>query len=320
MAQSCCNHLCPCTTFYRKEHAEMDMEQLAYFVKAAKLQHISKAAEELNISQSALSSNIKKLEYELGVPLFDRQGRHVLLNTYGESFLKNAEPILLALNHAKAELDSLQGTKDVRVRISMPPLYSFPNLQKRILDNCPAVAFELIRCPVADIPEQLLSGAIDFCVIGTLMESEHFHCETLSTDKMVLIAPASHPLAQVKEAPLARFSTDTFVNFSRPGGSTTRGITDLEIYCRKAGFEPHIVFSAPIMREIFEAVRGGVGISLAPERVLPVYNMDGLSVIQITEPQCYTHLRMYWLKGSRERPAVSLVRHCIEKFFLEEHE
>lgn len=64
----------------------MEWQQLEYFVTVAKLEHMTRAAEALAISQPALSRSISKLEEELGVPLFDRQGRSIMLNRYGELF------------------------------------------------------------------------------------------------------------------------------------------------------------------------------------------------------------------------------------------
>ena len=82
----------------------MNTEEITSFVKVAKLQHMTNAAAELNISQSALSSSIKKLELELGVRLFERRGRHIELNTYGEIFLRYAENMLLSLSQLEQEL------------------------------------------------------------------------------------------------------------------------------------------------------------------------------------------------------------------------
>ena len=103
----------------------MNTEEITSFVKVAKLQHMTNAAAELNISQSALSSSIKKLELELGVRLFERRGRHIELNTYGEIFLRYAENMLLSLSQLEQELAEAKSAVENRVSIAMPPLYSW---------------------------------------------------------------------------------------------------------------------------------------------------------------------------------------------------
>ena len=101
----------------------MNTEEITSFVKVAKLQHMTNAAAELNISQSALSSSIKKLELELGVRLFERRGRHIELNTYGEIFLRYGENMLLSLSQLEQELAEAKSAVENQVSIAMPPLY-----------------------------------------------------------------------------------------------------------------------------------------------------------------------------------------------------
>ena len=85
----------------------MEWQQLEYFVTVAKLEHMTRAAEALAISQPALSRSISKLEEELGVPLFDRQGRSIMLNRYGELFLYRVQRMRKEYEKAVLELQEL---------------------------------------------------------------------------------------------------------------------------------------------------------------------------------------------------------------------
>ena len=129
-----------------------------------------------------------------------------------------------------------------------------------------------------------------------------------------MIVPPTHPLAGREQVHLNAFRNDTFVNFSRSSGEAP-GVTDLEFYCRQIGFEPKIVLWSPNMREILESVRNGVGAAMVPLRVLSGYSVDDLGCLPISEPECWTHLRLYALKNVREMPAVRRVRQCIEAYF-----
>lgn len=295
----------------------MELEQLIYFAKVAELEHMSKAAEELNLSQPALSVSIRRLEEELGVRLFERKGRNIVLNDYGKVFLEFALPAIKESQRVKAQLDEMKRKENSWVRISMPPVYSFPNLQKHLYAAFPDTMIELKSGRVSEMFSLLRDKEIDFCIIGAMLcEDARIHMQTITDDVMVMITRQDHPLAEKGCAALSQFSRDNFVNFSRPGGSDAT-TTDLEYYCRKAGFQPKIVFQAPIMYEIINAVRNGMGVSLVPQRSLPQYNLTGLTAVQITDPQCYTHLRMYWLKGGQERKAVVDVRNFIIRYFTE---
>ena len=85
----------------------MDLQQLKYFQTIARLEHVSRAAEELYVAQPSLSRAIARLEEELGVPLFDRQGRHIQLNHLGRAFLKYVEEAFDKLEEGKREVEDL---------------------------------------------------------------------------------------------------------------------------------------------------------------------------------------------------------------------
>ena len=110
----------------------MNIEQLRYFQLTASFQHMSKAADMLNISQPALGSNIRRLEIELGVPLFDRVGRNIVLNSYGEEFLKSANSIIDIWSEATIKLKSMRDDNSNTVTFRMPSLSNFDALQQTI--------------------------------------------------------------------------------------------------------------------------------------------------------------------------------------------
>ena len=292
----------------------MNTQEIASFVKVAKLQHMTNAAAELNISQSALSSSIKKLELELGVRLFERRGRHIELNTYGEIFLKYAENMLLNLSQLEQELAEAKSAVENRVSIVMPPLYSFAGLQAQLRENCPDVSVRITHTRIKDLPGALLSGEVDFCIRAARVDDPRLLCRDLTDDRLIMIVPPTHPLANREQVRLDEFRNDTFANFNRSSGEAP-GVTDLEFYCRQIGFEPRIVLWSPNMREILESVRNGVGAAMVPLRVLSGYSVEDLCCLTISEPECWTHLRLYALKNVREMPAVKRVRRCIEAYF-----
>lgn len=295
----------------------MTTEEITNFVRVAKLQHMTNAAADLNISQSALSASIKKLELELGVRLFERRGRHIELNRYGEIFLKYAENILLTISQLEQELAEAKSTMENRVCIAMPPLYSFVGLQARLHRSCPDISIRISHTPAKELTNALLSGEVDFCIMAARVDDHRLSCRELTDDKLVMVVPCDHPLAGREKVRLQEFRNDTFVNFSRSSGEAS-GVTDLEFYCRQLGFEPRIVLWSPNMREILAAVRDGIGAAMVPLRVLSGNAEEGLCCLPISEPSCWTHLRLYALRSVREMPAVSRVRRCIEEYFTTE--
>lgn len=187
----------------------MNTEEITSFVKVAKLQHMTNAAAELNISQSALSSSIKKLELELGVRLFERRGRHIELNTYGEIFLRYAENMLLSLSQLEQELAEAKSAVENQVSIAMPPLYSFAGLQARLRESCPDVSVRITHTRIKDLPGALLSGEVDFCIRAARVDDPRLSCRELTDDRLIMIVPPTHPLAGREQVHLSAFRNDT---------------------------------------------------------------------------------------------------------------
>ena len=120
----------------------MEWEQLEYFQTLARIQHVTKAAETLSITQPALSRSIVRLENHLGVPLFDRQGRSIKLNKYGEIFLKTVDSMIREYTEGKEEIQSL--LKPDQGEVSLGFLHTLgttivPNLIGTFKDNYPTV-------------------------------------------------------------------------------------------------------------------------------------------------------------------------------------
>lgn len=104
----------------------MELLQLKYFQTAARLQHISRAADELNVTQPSLSITISRLEDELGVRLFDRKGRNVKLNKAGQAFLDRVNTVFCELESAKEEVQEISGmlSKHISIATTNPRLLS----------------------------------------------------------------------------------------------------------------------------------------------------------------------------------------------------
>ena len=105
----------------------MELLQMRYFIKIAESGNMTKAAEELFISQSSLSRTIARLESDLGVKLFDRIGRQIYLNDFGRVFLARAKQVFLQLEEAQREIRDLQGngTHTIHVGITIPGILTF---------------------------------------------------------------------------------------------------------------------------------------------------------------------------------------------------
>src|SRR5215813_15375912 len=152
----------------------MDLLQLHYFQTVARLEHVTRAAEELRVAQPALSKTIARLETELGVPLFDRRGRRVALNTCGRAFLRHVERLFMALEDGRQELADLASL--TRGTVTVAPdfdtnRYILTDVRGRGSLNCKALWIscldtwpKILDTSMAKIDLQCLQLLLYFCV------------------------------------------------------------------------------------------------------------------------------------------------------------
>lgn len=129
----------------------MELLQLKYFMKVAKVQHMTKAANELYISQSSLSRTINRLEEDLGVELFKRDGRQIKLNEYGNIFLKRVEKAFYELEEGKIEIKELFGMKSRTITVGATITMLLPDVFKEFLRINPNIKFQLFQLSTKEI-------------------------------------------------------------------------------------------------------------------------------------------------------------------------
>lgn len=299
----------------------MDLSTLNYFIKTAQVQHMSNAAAELNISQSALSTNIKKLEEDLGVQLFDRRGKFIYLNEYGKIFLEYAQSITSQYNSAKFLFNNMKLESKNTVSVSMPALTSFPGLMSHIKRRCPDVVFRNIQTNHTERVNMLLNGSVSFCIMGAKLDHPNIDETLISVDNLVILTPSRYPIARNKEIDLIQLKDYEFANVSRRAAANVAELptTDLERYCAMAGFDPKIGYWCDQFYELIEAIRDGQFVGMVAERILKGYNLTDISVIRIKSPKCFSNLRLYRLKDYKESKTVRAVRESMLEYFRQDN-
>lgn len=270
----------------------MEFLQLKYFQAVAKHEHITRASEELHISQPTLSISISRLEDELGMPLFERLGRHIKLNQYGKVFLERVNKIFLQLEDGKKELKDMMDNQDQIFSFAANNLYSYTTVLNQYSKLYPNAHFRQIIGTIDKMREALLHGDIDFCISSPSIVSDEIECIPLSTEEMYLYVSKKHKLSGRSSIMLSEAADEPFI--SLPPGFGIRDLT--ESLCQLAGFKPNIVFESLITTGIMEMVNVNMGVSLLP---IPRWAevADNLVVpIHITEPYCFRTVSLSYLK------------------------
>ena len=184
----------------------MDLRQIRAFVAVAKARNFTRAAEALQLAQPAVSMAIGKLEEQLELTLFSRQGRQVALTAEGEVFLRHAERILGDCLAADTEMAELKGLARGEVRIGIPPMmssYYFPRVIRDFRARYPHLQLSVLGEGAARIQRMIASGEIDMGVIAGGRIPEGLQSRRFLREEIVACVPAGHPLAR-RSSPATR--------------------------------------------------------------------------------------------------------------------
>ncbi|GLV14827.1 LysR family transcriptional regulator [Alicyclobacillus hesperidum] len=268
----------------------MELLQLEYFQTVARLQHMTKAAEELQIAQPSLSKTISRLEEDLGVPLFDRTGRQIRLNAYGEAFLARVQRAFVELNEGKREIRDLARLNEDIVTLAVSTPRILPGLLGAFLASHPDVRFRQFFESAPEMKRQIENGEVDFCISSAAIEGIDIEWRPLLTEEIFLIVPSNHPLAVRESIRLAEVKDEPFISMN--AGYEFRELTDR--LCREAGFVPHIHFAGDEPDVIAGLVQQGLGVAFVPALTWLEWPRRASHRLRIEEPACQRQLGIAW--------------------------
>lgn len=268
----------------------MELLQLKYFQTVARIEHMTKAAEELSIAQPSLSQTIKRLEDEIGVPLFDRKGRRIKLNRYGKIFLEKAEIAFSILQEGKQEVIDLAKLNEESISIAVMRTPIVPELLSSFRKQHPFVRFRVKQISRTTIQHQLENGEIDLCITPYKLEQgKPLHSRLLMNDEIYLVVPKTHPLASRKSVDLHDIAHEPFV---LKANGAFRETTDT--YCQMAGFQPDIAFEVDDSLSIRGLVSEGLGVAFFSSLTLRTVKDSSIVPLRISHPHCSRTISLVW--------------------------
>jgi LysR family transcriptional activator of glutamate synthase operon len=238
-------------------------EELQWFVVLAETEHVTVAAAELGISQPTLSRALTRIEEHAGTPLFDRVGRRVRLNPYGQIMLEHARRSLAEIRAATDRITALRNPDTGRVRVAF--LHSLanwyvPEQLRRFRDAAPGIAFELFQGPANAITQRVLDGGSDIAITSPRPDASSFDWRVLYVESLCLAVPPGHRLAARKRLNLSVAADEPFVGLQKPFG--LRLLTD-DLFV-EAGIDPTLVFEAAEIPTMEGLVAAGFGVAVVP--------------------------------------------------------
>ena len=244
----------------------MELNQLKYFLEVSKTEHITQAAEQLHITQPALSKVIARLEEDLGCKLFDREGKNIKLNEYGQVVLRYARRLFYTIGDMEAELEEMTSGEAGNISIGSSFPAGEPNWILEIIRTFalqrPDVSVHLRQYASFGLQAALENREIDLALSTTPMRGEGIVWQELFAEKMGIILSVHHPLSSRRELSLADLRQERF--YCNNANSDVQELT--RVFCERAGFRPNIHFEGEFPSFIGQAVSLNYGISLISER------------------------------------------------------
>lgn len=263
----------------------MELRQLHYFVKVAQKEHVTQAAEELHVAQSAVSRQIHQLEEELGVNLFMQKGRNLHLTAVGQLFCDRIETILKDLDRAVNEVHEFLDPEHGEIRLGFPNslgIHLIPSVVAEFRKLFPNVKFRFKQGTYPTLIRDIISAEIDLAFISPFPEGhDQVTGNVVLTEDLVAILPPNHHLAGEQSIRLNQLKDDKFILFRE--GYSLRPI--VWHACLEAGFTPKIAFEGEETDTIRGLVAAGMGVSLLPEMALFQSFSLQPSRLRVSEPR-----------------------------------
>ncbi|RFU39558.1 LysR family transcriptional regulator [Actinomadura logoneensis] len=281
----------------------MDLNTLRQFLVVARLEHLSRAAEELRVAQPSLSRTIARLEGELGTPLFDRAGR-LRLNDTGRLFLGYVERSLGELDAGRRAVAEAAGGGFGSVRLASETLLTFTGPLAAYRKAHPDIEVELYQLAAAEMARRLTAQDVDLCVSSYPIRAEGLESVRLLDEAVWLAAPLDHPLADRASVTVEQIADQPFVSAHR--GHWGRRLLDRLFAARDLA--PRIVCEADEASAIAEMIIAGLGVGLVPDLARRSAADAPVAWIAVDDPECRRVLSLYWGAGSHLSTAARLMR------------
>ncbi len=260
----------------------MELTQLKYFRTVAKLGSVSKAAEELYVTQPNLSRSIARLEKELGVPLFEHRRGKIMLNEYGRIFLTSVNAAFSELSTGIHTIQQLYDSNQNTLSLGGSVDDILPDILIGFSMKYPEIGIRQFDCSPKEIVSQLMTGKLDLGITTVNPKDERLIFEVLDEKEYVIMVGGRHPMADCKSIRLKELKGERFIcSDSRVGIDLLRRI------CRNSGFEPDIAFEVESNDLIFNLLEADQGIACMPVshigKVYRDYPQSNIRVIRIED-------------------------------------
>jgi DNA-binding transcriptional LysR family regulator len=291
------------------------LQQLRLFAAVAEQKSVTRAAEEVHLTQPAVSIQIKRLEGKIGVPLIEHIGKELHLTVAGEEVFDASKDVLERLSDLETSLNDLRGevAGPLNVHVVSSGMYVMPHLLGSFVRRYPKVEPRLQITNRARLLSSLAKNESDLYIMGQPPEGVSVAEYPFLENIIVVVARPDHPLAGKKRIPLARIARERFVG--RESGSGTRTAVEKMFHDKGLSISPYIELTNA--EGIKQGVIGGLGIGVLSQHSLRL-ELDAGELVELNVTGF--PLRRRWYVSHREGKRLSRAAQEFLQYLQEEGE
>ena len=291
----------------------LTLRQLKVFESVARNLSYSRAADELHLTQPAVSMQIKQLEDNISLPLFEHLGKRIYLTEAGRELYQYSRAISQQLADMEVALDELKGMERGKLNISVVTTanYFAPHLLARFCQRYRGVTVSLNVSNREAVLKQLADNLIDLAIMGQPPENLDIDSESFMENPLEVVAPPDHPLCQERNIPVKRLANETFL--VRESGSGTRSAMERFFAAHKIKINKGM--ETDTTEAIKQAVQAGMGLGIMSQHTAELELETGR--LKILDVQGFPIIR-YWHVVNRKNKRLSGVANTFKEFLLKE--
>ncbi|MER2512682.1 MAG: LysR family transcriptional regulator [Nitrosomonas ureae] len=293
----------------------LTLRQLKVFESVARHLSYSRAADELHLTQPAVSMQIKQLEDNIGLPLLEQLGKRIHLTEAGRELYQYSRSIAQQLSDMEVALDELKGMERGKLNISVVTTanYFAPHLLAKFCQRYQGVTVSLNVSNREAVLKQLADNLIDLAIMGQPPENLDIDSESFMENPLVVVAPPDHPLCKERFIPVKRLAKEIFL--VRESGSGTRSAMERFFAAHKVAINKGM--ETDTTEAIKQAVQAGMGLGIMSLHTveleletsrLKILNVQGFPIVR------------YWYVVNRKNKRLSSVANAFREFLLKEAE
>ncbi len=277
----------------------MNLRDLRYFVALAELQHFGRAAAACFVSQPTLSTQIRKLEAELGLPLFERAPRRVMLTAAGRDMVESARRIVGEVDQMKEAARRGHDPEAGTVRLGMFPTlgpYLLPHVVPAIHARFPRLELLLVEEKSDVLLARVREGRLDSALLALPVADDQLHAEFLFEERFLLAVPAQHALADRDRLSVQELLHERLL-LLEDGHCLRDHALDV---CHLAGTGEKAGFQATSLETLRQMVSANVGVTLLPMLATkpPVAQSDSIRLLGFNDASPSRRIAMVWRRSS----------------------